>query len=138
VDYETMVRYPDKFAELGRLRELRIYLDDANTDFPFTRFKECIVACTPDGRNIYFIDGDQEIDLSALGIASDKDMVELGPCTYIEYQTVKGFHNFEPTRYWHRFGEEDGIHPVLCYDRLNKTLFLVSGNYTVKYEGITN
>ena len=71
-------------------------------------------------------------------IASDKDMIELGPCMYIEYYTVKGFHDFEPTNYWHLFGEEDEIRPILCYDRLNKQLFLMGGNYTVKYEGIVN
>lgn len=138
VDYETVLRYPDKFAELGKLKELRVSLDNSNPDFPLTHFGDCCVACTPDGRNIYFIGGDQSLDLGALGIASDKDMVELGPCNYIEYHTKKGFHDFAPTNYWHLFGEENEVLPILCYDRLNKTLFLVGGDYTVKYEGITN
>ena len=44
-------------------------------------------------------------------------MIELGPCSYICYHTTKGFHDFAPTKYWHNFGEEDGIYPRLGYDR---------------------
>ena len=138
VEYEEMYRYPENYAELGKLLELRIYLDAANPDFPLTRFGECKAVATPDGANIYFIGGDQRIDLDALDIASSKDFVELGPCTYICYFTMKGFHDFEPTKYWHRFGEEDKILPTLVYDRLNKSLFLTSGNYRVEHEGIVN
>lgn len=138
VEYEEMYRYPENYAELGKLIELRIYLDAANPDFPLTRFGEAKAVTTPDGANIYFIGGDQRIDLDALDIASSKDFVELGPCTYICYFTVKGFHDFEPTKYWHRFGEEDKILPTLVYDRLNKSLFLTSGNYRVEHEGIVN
>lgn len=138
VEYLEELRYPDKFAELGRLVELRIYLNDDNPDFALTRFGSTQVVSTPDGSNIYFLGGDQAIDLAALDIASDKDYVELGPCTYISYYTIKGFHDFQPTTYWHQFGEEDGIFPTLVYDRLNKRLCLQSGNYRVRPEGIVN
>ncbi len=93
---------------------------------------------TPDGSNIYFLNGDQSIDLHALDVESDKDMVEIGPCSYISYKTEKGFHDFEPIVYYHEFGEEDGILPILAYDRLNKALFLLGGNYRVRPEGIVN
>jgi hypothetical protein len=138
VEYEELVRFPGNFAELGDLIELRVFLDDANRDFPFTRFGECKVVCTPDGSNIYFVGGDQAIDLEALELTTDKDTIELGPCTYICYFTVKGFHDFAPTKYWHRFGEEDGVFPRLGYDRLNKRLYLIGGAYQVKREGIVN
>lgn len=138
LEYDQSFNYPANFAELGRLKELRFDLDPRNKDFPLTNFGHCQTVCTGDGSNIYFIGGDQRIDFEALDIASDKDMVELGPCRYIMYHTVKGFHDFEPTDYWHRFGEEDGIFPILTYDRLNHTLFLVSGNYRVRPEGIVN
>lgn len=131
-------RYPEHFAELGKLIELRIYLDSDNPDFAFSGFGNCKLVSTPDGSNLYFIGGDQSIDLAALDIASDKDLVELGTCHYISYHTVKGFHDFEPTTYYHEFGEEDGIEPVLSYDRLNQRLFLMSGNYRVRPEGIVN
>lgn len=138
VEYDMQYRYPEHFAELGRLVELRFFLDEQNPDFRLTRFGTCQVVSTPDGSNIYFIGGDQSVDLQALDISSDKDRVELGPCMYISYHTIKGFHDFEPTTYWHEFGEEDGIVPQLVYDRLNKTLFLNSGNYRVRPEGIVN
>ncbi len=139
LEYTQQFRYPDNFAELGLpLKELRVYLNDANPEFAITGFGNCQVVSTPDGSNIYFIGGDQSLDLTALDIFSDKDVVELGPCVYIKYHTVKGFHDFEPIDYWHPFGEEDGILPTLAYDRLNKTLFLLGGNYRVRPEGIVN
>lgn len=138
LEYTEQLRYPEHFAELGRLVELRISLDDLNPEVSFTGFGNAQVVSTPDGSNIYFIGGDQSIDLAALNIGSDKDFVALGPCTYISYHTIKGFHDFEPTTYWHQFGEEDGIFPDLVYDRLNKRLFLTSGNYRVRPEGIVN
>lgn len=139
IDYEELVKYPSHFAEIGLpLKELRVFLDEANPDFAFTRFGDCQVVCTPDGTNIYFVGGDQEIDLEALDISSDKDTIELGPCTYICYHTIKGFHDFEPINYYHNFGEEDQVFPRLGYDRINKRLFLIGGNYQVKREGIVN
>lgn len=130
--------YPDTLSEMGRLKELRFNLDSMNRDFPLRGFGACQATCTGDGRNIYLIGGDQQVNLEALDIGSDKDSIELGPCTYIEYHTVKGFHDFEPIDYWHRFGEEDGVLPLLCYDRLNHALFLMGGNYSVRPEGIVN
>lgn len=139
IEYEIDdTHYPDKFAEMGRLKELRFDLDTANRDFPLRGFGACQAVCTPDGRNIYFLGGDQSVSLDDLNIASDKDIIELGPCTFIEYHTVKGFHDFEPTDYWHRFGETNHIQPVLAYDRLNRSLFLIGGDYEVRPEGIVN
>jgi hypothetical protein len=138
IDYETTYRYPEHFAEMGKLVELKFHLDKLNPEFSLVKFKGTQAVCTPDGANIYFIGGDQAVDFEALNIASDKDFVELGPCKYICYDTVKGFHDFQQTDYWHLFGEEDNIFPVLVYDRLNKSLFLVGGNYRVRPEGIVN
>lgn len=138
LEYAQSVTYPENFAELGRLKELRFDLNSLNRDFPLANFRDCQAVSTPNGSNVYFIGGDQRIDFEALNIATDKDLVELGPATYIMYHTVKGFHDFDPTDYFHRFGEEDGIKPVLAYDRLNHTLFLIGGNYRVRPEGIVN
>lgn len=138
IDYETSYRYPEHFAEMGKLVELKFHLDKLNPEFSLVKFKGTQAVCTPDGQNIYFIGGDQSLDFEAMNIASDKDFVELGPCKYICYDTVKGFHDFQQTDYWHLFGEEDNIFPVLVYDRLNKSLFLVGGNYRVRPEGIVN
>lgn len=138
VEYDELVKFPHHFAELGRLVELRIDLDSANRKFPFTSFGDCKVVCTPDGQNIYFVGGDQKISLENLDIGGEKDFVELGPCVYICYHTTKDFHDFAPIDYFHEFGEENGIKPMLAYDRLNQKLFLMGGDYHVKREGIVN
>jgi len=138
VEYEQAMNYPEAFAECGNLIELRFFLDEANPDFPLTQFNGTKVLCTVDGENLYFCKGDQRVDFEALDIAADKDMIELGPCTYICYFTTKGFHDFAPTKYFHEFGEENDMLPTLCYDRLNKRLFLMGGDYRVKRQGIVN
>jgi hypothetical protein len=139
IEYQQGHTYHDSFAELGRLLELRFHLNGENPKVPLEGFgKHCQVVCTADGSNIYFIGGDQAVDLGALGIESDKDMIELGACSYIAYHTIKGFHDFQPINYEHEFGEEDGCKPTLNYDRLNKTLYLASGNYRVRPAGIEN
>ena len=137
--YDQAVTYHGTFAELGKLLELKIDLDSANREFPITGFGHCLAVTTADGENIYFVGGDQSIDLDAIGIGAGKDIVELGPCNYIAYRTQKHqFHDFEPQPYFHHLGEENGIKPMLCYDRLNQTLFFAGGDYQVKREGIVN
>jgi hypothetical protein len=138
IEYEQALRYPEHYAEMGKLKQLTFDLDSFNKNFPLADFKGSLAVCTPDGNNIYFIGGDQRIDLDALNIASDKDFIELGPCRKIIYDTQKGFHDFAQINYFHHFGEEDGITPLLCYDRMNHALFLMGGNYRVRPEGITN
>lgn len=138
IEYEQVINMPENFAECGDLHELRFDLDDDNYDFPIKKFDGAKVICTTDGANIYFVGGDQALDFETLGIASDKDQVELGSCTYICYDTIKGFHDFKETHYWHRFGEENDIRPKLCYDRLSRRLYLMGGDYRVTREGIVN
>jgi hypothetical protein len=138
VEHLERLAFRDTFAELGKLLELRFRLDGIRQPVPLVEFKGAQVACTPDGENIYFLGGNQSVDLSSLDIESDKDYVELGECTYIKYLAKKGFHDFEPIEYFHEFGEEDGIRPVLAYDSQNQKLFLLGGNYRCKPEGITN
>jgi hypothetical protein len=138
VEYEEQLEFRSKFAELGKLLELRFRLEGEREPVPLLEFGSCQVCCTADGTNMYFLGGNQSIDLDSLGIASDKDYIELGECTYIKYFSKKGFHDFAPVDYWHKLGEEDGIRPVLAYDSLNRKLFLLGGNYRVKPEGIVN
>jgi hypothetical protein len=137
IEHEETHEYRSELAELGKLLFLRIKLPGVG-NAEFEDFGNCQVACTPDGASIYFVGGKQQIDVEGLGIRSDKDYIELGECTMIRYLTKKGFHNFESTDYWHKFGEEDGIRPVLAYDQINQKLFLVGGNYQVRPEGIVN
>jgi hypothetical protein len=138
IEYDQPHEYRSELAELGKLLELRFDLDAENESVPLKNFGPCQVTCTPDGKNIYFVGGDMKIDLDGLGIESGKDYVELGPCTYIKYHTRKGFHDFAPIDYFHEFGEENDVLPVLLYDSINRALFLAGGDYTVRPEGIVN
>jgi hypothetical protein len=136
IEHSETLDYRSELAELGKLLELRIKIngDRATLD----GFGNCQVACDPDGKNIAFLGGNQTIDLDALGIESDKDLIELGELTYIKYFSRKGFHDFAPIDYFHHVGEVDGIRPMLSYDTFNKKLFLLGGNYQVKPAGIEN
>jgi hypothetical protein len=138
IEHRQKLSYRDEFAELGKLLELRFRLYGIAQPVPLREFGACQVTCTPDGKNIYLLGGNQKVDLSTLGIASDKDYVQLGECTYISYLTRKGFHHFEPIEYQHKFGEENGIRPVLAYDTVNRVLFLLGGDYQCRPEGIVN
>jgi hypothetical protein len=137
IEYEEAWEYRSELAELGRLEELRFELDSLNKSVPLTAFGNCQVACTADGKNIYFLGGKTEIDLQALGVDA-KDYVQLGPCSYIRYNTKKGFHDFQKIGYFHQFGEESGRRPVLMYDSVNQMLYLASGAYEVRPEGIVD
>lgn len=148
IEHDELIEIRSKFAEMGKLLELRFDYDGVTprshgeklsaSEIPLVDFGGAQAVCTADGANIYFLGGNQRVELEHLAIESDKDYVELGPCTYIKYFTKKGFHNFEPVEYWHRFGEEDGVRPVLAYDSLNRKLFLLGGNYRVEAAGIIN
>ncbi len=127
-------------ASLGRLIELQVYLPSGKLvglDFHGTTVT---LASSPDGGQLYFLKGDQQLDLSSLGLARylPKDHVAVGSVWKIVYHTSKAFHNFEPTDYVHEFGEENGILPVLGYDTQSRKLYLTGGSYQVKPEGIVN
>ena len=138
VEYAEDVEYRDRLAELGKLLELRVRIPGTRQAVPITSFGGAQVTATPDGKNIYFVGGNQSVSLSDLDIDSDKDYLELGECTYIKYFTRKGFHDFEPVEYFHEFGEENGIRPILAYDSVNRKLFLMGGDYRCEPAGIIN
>jgi hypothetical protein len=100
------------------------------------------VDTTETGGQLYFnadAASAMEVDLSEFGLAgTTKDFVDLGECFEIAYHTSKDFHDFEPTDYWHKFGEESGVFPTLSYDVRNRRLYLTGGNYQVKREGIVD
>jgi len=130
--------YP-ALAGLGALVSLTIELYGQYFKIPFSK-AGVKLACTPDGRNLHFVGGDQEIDLASLYIETDKDQIDLGPVSHIVYHTKKGFHDFAPVDYVHQFGEESGEEdrPTLGYSPLNKKIYLSGGAYSVRPEGIVN
>jgi hypothetical protein len=136
VHEEEEAEYP-AVAELGRLVELRVRTANGTFRLPFLTAGVRVCA-TPDGKNIVFIGGDQEIDLGSMGLESDKDQLPIGDCTHIVYSTKKAFHSFEKTDYIHAFGEESGQHPTLGYSTLNARIYLEGGRYDVRPEGIVD
>lgn len=128
-----------ELADLGRLLELRVLVDD---DYERTlQFSGNVRLCASgDGGQLYFVAGDQALDLPKLGLAKylPKDHVTVGPAAAIAYHTSKAFHDFEPTDYEHEFGEDGGELPVLCYDVQSQKLYLTGGSYRVRPEGIVN
>jgi len=99
-----------------------------------------ILASNEAGTQLYFVGGDQAVDVEALGFqdADVKDSMLLGVLYEVTYQTEKGFDNFELTNYYHRLGEDTGVEPVLLYDSISGLLKVSGGQYQVKSEGIVN
>jgi hypothetical protein len=123
---------------LGRLISLLVWLDE---DKPVElQFRGVALGCSGDGGQLYFVGGDQSLDLKALGLDGSlpKDHLAIGPVEQIVYHTSKDFHDFEPMDYEHEFGEEGGTQPILNYDTLSRKLYLSGGSYHVERPGIVN
>jgi hypothetical protein len=141
---------PTALADCGRLVELVVFRPGSRDTLTFAESGNRVVrvGCAPNGGQLYFVGGDQEVSLSGLGAAaSAKAQVDLGEVVRIVYYTSKAFHNFEPVEYSHKFGEvlngsgqrvmaDDAKRPVLGYDTEAKLLYLVGGSYMVKPAGI--
>ncbi len=128
-----------ELADLGRLIELTVWIDqDQKVALQFAG--NVRVAASADGGSLYFVGGDQRLDLKQLGLDRHlpKDHVTVGEVEEIVYRTSKAFHDFEPTEYKHAFGEEGGELPVLGYDVHSQKLYLTGGSYQVRPEGIVN
>jgi hypothetical protein len=128
-------------------RSITARLDSKNND-DLRKFKAWLksagapdVAAVPNTRQLYFVGGNQFADdkrLIALGVDPEKDLCDLGFCYLIEYFAQKRFDQFEPTTYFHGFGERTGVQPRLIYRKPQRMLELVGGEYVVKSVGIDN
>jgi hypothetical protein len=99
------------------------------------------LACSPDGRQLYFVGGSQALDLASLKMDSDewlKPSMVIGVLTQVTYQTRKGFDKFQLIDYYHELGEESGNQPFLVYDSVNRKLTVSGGQYQVQDVGIVN
>lgn len=140
-DIEELVKSRIELADLGSMVSLDVIPLGKNQRRQTIEFaRGTRLACSPDGGQLYFVGGDQMIDLKALGLDYQlpKDHVTIGPATVIEYHTSKAFHDFEPTNYVHEFAEEGGEEPILGFDTINQRLYLIGGSYQVRPEGIVN
>ncbi len=131
----------DDLAGLGRLVDLTVVTPtnlEAVIEFPNDA---PLVASSPDGGQLFFVGGDQAIDLAPLKMQNGKwrrDSMILGDLKRVTYRTAKAFDKFETLDYFHKVGEKTGVHPVLIYDAVNSKLSVSGGQYEVKAEGIVN
>jgi hypothetical protein len=137
---------PEDYTGMGDLIELRClaFGDDAknaariifNPDQEKKRVRLC---CNPDGDQMYFVGGDQDVgELAKAGMDIGFAMVDFGECIFVEYRTRKAMDQFQTVNYYHELGEETGERPHLLYSTAYKRLCLVGGDYEVKPEGIVN
>ena len=105
-----------------------------------SRDERIILSCSEDGKQLYFIGGDQSVDVEALGFGEDdiKDSMLLGVLYEVTYQAEKGFDKFQLTNYYHKLGEDTGVEPVLIYDPVSQLLKVSGGQYKVEAPGIIN
>jgi hypothetical protein len=148
-EIEELHEERETLADLGRLIGMRVWPDEdwcidlgrVEESAPESdSFRGVRLAASPDGGQLYFVGGDQALDLKKLGLDRylPKDHIAIGPVETIGYFTSKAFHSFEPTWYTHEFGEEGGEQPILNYDVLNRKFYLTGGSYQVRPEGIVN
>ncbi len=99
------------------------------------------LACSEDGKQLFFVGGSQELDLATLEMDCDeliRDSMLIGELYMIHYVTKKAFDKMEETEYFHEFSEEGGPLPVLILDYVNQKISMSGGSYEVKPEGIVN
>jgi hypothetical protein len=151
-EIEEKETYDDFGAVLGCLQGLKILMDDGDSFIPIEFDYEpdsddnVLVVADPEGKNIEFVGGDQDIDWQDVDGAreADKNLVLVGPVMEIEYFADK-HHLSGPKEqkkgitYYHEFGEdaEDAELPFLIFDRRNTKMWLAGGSYTIEPEGIT-
>jgi hypothetical protein len=137
---------PEDYTGMGDLIELRClaFGDDAKNAAriifdPDQEKKRVRLCCNPEGDQMYFVGGDQDVgELAKAGMDIGFAMVDLGECIFVEYRTRKAMDQFQTVNYYHELGEETGERPHLLYSTAYKRLYLVGGDYEVKPEGIVN
>lgn len=91
-----------------------------------------------DGRQLFFVGGDQKIDLKGIGLTNDdseRDHVFVGTITELTYRTRKTFENKgeEEVDFYHAFGKEGskGVCPLLMYKPRNPSMIVYGGRYRI-------
>lgn len=109
-------------------------VSDAEDDFDEADAKNPIyLASSEDGKQLYFVSGDQELDLDALKIPKEhlKDDMVIGVLTNLVYRTRKSWDHFKLVDYTHKTGEVSGYEPLLRYDPNTPHLFVTGGSYFI-------
>jgi hypothetical protein len=128
-----------EFVSLGDLVELRMELPDRGIlKFTFAESDGVKLASSPNGKQLYFIGGDQNIlpGLEEHGIDTSKDLLDLGDAVFVSYDAQKWQTNFDDTIWEHHLGEESGQFPRAFFDKFKCRIFLAGGNYRIEKPGI--
>lgn len=140
VEIEGQEHYHSNLTSLGVLVELhvdvvtggKVELEfDPETDGSKT---DTVLLCSnEDGTQLFFVGGNQEIDLAELKLDSyEKELVVIGDVSHLVYRTAKDFDDFEETDYIHELSEDSkGPLPELIYDAVNCQLKLAGGCYKI-------
>lgn len=149
-EYVETLELPDNFVELGDLVSLRVITTHGKKPKDVTisapdpdrhdAHEVVKLASAPDGKQLYFIGGNQSLELNKLDFNNDeiKPAMFIGVLCEVTYRTRKGFDKFKLTDYYHHLGEETGNEPILTYDETNNLMHVVGGAYKVKDVGIVN
>jgi hypothetical protein len=119
------------YTALGDLEYLRVLTplgQTAQFNFEDDGVK---LASSPDGKQLYCIGGNQNLASCLSADSLEKDFIALGACVQVQYLARKVHANFEPTSYYHKFGEKTGARPQLAYDKLKRQIFFVGGEYFI-------
>ncbi len=155
LEIEERVHVHRDLAGLGELMQLKIRNLDAGikvAELDFNGFRTkgeldygdpgAVQLCSSENRlQLYVRGGDQEVNLSALGMAKApwlRDHMVLGELMEFTYRTEKGFDNFDVLDYYHKAGEETKIRPIVLYDSCSQLVSIAGGQYKVKAEGVVN
>lgn len=135
--HQDVIRRED-YAALGQLIE--ISLPDIGVAVEFTESDKVLLAASPNGKQLYAIGGNQDLRAVLGKLADDeKDFLDLGEVGYVVYRTRKDFDKFEEIDYKHRMGEGGHEKPRLMYDKMNKQIYFVGGEYDAsRHEGIVH
>lgn len=152
-DISETVHEHEYLAQLGTLVSITLETESgysATLKFNRTGASRVELASSEDCTSMYFVGGDQSVDLPKLHMGGDKwkkDLMVLGRLKEIEYFTEKKFDNFAPTVYYHKSREgldSSGTKHVIVadqdavvlYDSRSKLLSLAGGQYKVEDVGV--
>jgi len=127
-EYKHWEQSPTHLTELGRLVDMTVRTP-AGERVTIGSPGGVQLACTPDGRQLYFLGRDQK-----LPIETDRHHEEIGKVLTIAYRTDKD--GAKCMDFEHRMGEEGGEPPTLAYDAKDCRLYLIGGSYHVTARGI--
>ncbi len=141
VTVEEEEHYHEDLTALGELTELKV-LTESGYESTIDFSKDSILLTTSeDGRQLYFVGGNQKLNLSSLhmnGKKWRKDLMVVGRIKKLTYRTEKKFDNFKEFDYFHNLGEDTGVLPILLFDTLSDRMKFAGGQYETKAEGLTN